>query len=56
MLSSTMKKFMKDQVKTFFGLLKIQVKFQINLKLKISMRPVYLHMIFLLSTLLYLII
>ena len=40
----------------YFGLLKIQVKFQINLKLEISMRPVCLLMIFLLFTLLYLII
>ena len=30
----------------YFGLLKIQVKFQINLKLEISMRPVCLLMIF----------
>ena len=42
--------------KNLFGLLKIQVKFMINLKLEISMRPVCLLMIFLLFTLLYLII
>ena len=37
MLSSIVKRYMKDPVKTYFGLLKIQVKFQINLKLEISM-------------------
>ena len=42
--------------KNLLGLLKIQVKFYINLKLEISMRPVCLLMIFLLFTLLYLII
>ena len=42
--------------KNLFGLLKVQVKFMINLKLEISMRPVCLLMIFLLFTLLYLII
>ena len=46
MLSSTMKKYMRDPVKIYFGLLKIQVKFWINLKLEISMRPVCLLMIF----------
>ena len=42
MLSSIVKRYMRDPVKTYFGLLKIQVKFQINLKLEISMRPVCL--------------
>ena len=42
--------------KIYFGLLKIQVKFWINLKLEISMQPVFLLIIFLLFTLLYLII
>ena len=56
MLSSTVKRYMRDLVKIYFGLLKIQVKFWINLKLEISMRPVCLIMIFLLFTLLYLII
>ena len=37
LLSSIVKRYMRDQVKTYFGLLKIQVKFQINLKLEISM-------------------
>ena len=37
---------MRDPVKTYFGLLKIQVKFSINLKLEISMRPVCFLMIF----------
>ena len=50
MLSSTVKKYMRDPVKIYFGLLKIQVKFWINLKLEISMRPVCLLMIFLLFT------
>ena len=49
MLSSTVKRYMRDPVKPYFGLLKIQVKFKINLiKLEISMRPVYLLMICLL--------
>ena len=56
MLSNIGKRYMRDQVKTYFGLLKIQVKFKINLKLEISMQPVCLLMIFLLLTLLYLII
>ena len=56
MLSNTVKRYMRDPVKTYFGLLKIQVKFWINLKLEIAMRPVCLLMIFLLFTLLYLII
>ena len=47
---------MRDLVKIYFDLLKIQVKFWINLKLEMSMRPVCLLMIFLLFTLLYLII
>ena len=42
--------------KTYFGLLKFQVKFKKNFKLEISMRPVCLLMIFLLFTLLYIII
>ena len=42
MLSSTVKRYMRDLVKIYFGLLKIQVKFWINLKLVISMRPVCL--------------
>ena len=56
MLSNIVKKYMRDPVKTYFGRLKIQVKFLINLKLEISIRPVCLLMIFLLFTLLYLII
>ena len=56
MLLSTVKRYMRDPVKIYFGLLKIQVKFFINLKLVILMQPVYLLMIFLLFTLLYLII
>ena len=56
MLSSTVKRYMIDRVKIFFGLLKIQVTFWINLKLEISMLPVCLLVIFLLFTLLYLII
>ena len=42
LLSSIVKRYMRDLVKTYFGLLKIQVKFKINLKLEISMRPVCL--------------
>ena len=42
MLSSTVKRYMRDPVKHKFGLLKIQVKLKINLKLEISMRPVCL--------------
>ena len=34
MLSSTVKRYMRDMVKTYFGLLKIQKKVQINLKPK----------------------
>ena len=56
MLSSTVKRYMRDPVKIYFGLLEIQVKFWINLKLEISMQPVCILMIFLLFTLLYLII
>ena len=56
MLSSTVKRYMRDPVKIYFGLLNIQVKFWINLKLEITMQPVCLLMIFLLFTLLYLII
>ena len=56
MLSSNMKRCMRDPVKTYFGLLKIQVKFKINLKVETSIRPVCLFMIFLLFTLLNLII
>ena len=56
MLSCTVERYMRCPVKIYFGLLKIQVKFKINLKLEISMRPVCLLMIFLLFTLLYLII
>ena len=37
---------MRDLVKTYFGLFKIQVKYKINLKLEISMQPVCLLMIF----------
>ena len=40
MLSSTVKRYMRDPVKIYFGLLNIQEKFRINLKLEISMRPV----------------
>ena len=47
MLLITVKRYMRDPVKIYFGLLKIQVKFWINLKLEISMRPVCLLMIFL---------
>ena len=56
MLSNIVKRYMRDPVKTYFGLLKIQMKFKINIKLEISMRPFCLLMIFLLFTLLYLII
>ena len=42
MLSSTVKRYMRDPVESYFGLLKIQVKFSINLKLEISMRLVCL--------------
>ena len=41
-----------DPAKNYFGLLNIQVKFSISLKLEISMRPVCLLMIFLLLMLL----
>ena len=40
MLSSIVKRYMRDPVKTYFSLLNIKVKFKINLKLEISMRPV----------------
>ena len=56
MTLSTVKRYMRDPVKIYFVLLEIQVKFWIILKLEISMRPVCLHIIFLLFTLLYLII
>ena len=46
MLSSTVKRYMRDPVKTYFGLLKIQMKFWINLKLEISMGPVCLLITF----------
>ena len=46
MLSNTVKRYKTDLVKIYFGLLKIQVKFWINLKLEISMRPVCLLTIF----------
>ena len=49
-------KVYESSLKPYFGLLKILVKLEINLKLEISMRPVCLLMIFLLFTLLYLII
>ena len=51
MLSSTMKKYMRYLVKIYFGLSRIQMKFWINVKLEISMRPICLLMIFLLFTL-----
>ena len=41
MLSSTVKRYMRDPVKIYFGILKIQVKFWIILKLEISMRSAY---------------
>ena len=53
MLSSNVKRYMRDSFIIYFGLLKIQVKFWINLKLEISMTPVCLLMMFLLFTLLY---
>ena len=56
MLSSTVKRYMRAPVKPYFGLLNMQVKFEINFKLEISMQPVCLLMTFLLLTLLYLII
>ena len=46
MLSSSVKRYMRDTVKIYFGLLKIQVKLWINLKLEISKRPICLLMIF----------
>ena len=55
MLSNIVKRYMRDPVKIYFGLSKIQVKFKINLKLEVSMRSVCLLMSFLLFTLLYLI-
>ena len=55
MLSSTVKRYMRDPVKIYVGLLKIQLKIYINLKLEISMRPVCDFMIFLLFTRLYLV-
>ena len=54
MLSSIVKRYMRDPVKNYFVLLKIRLKFLINLKAEISMRPVCLLMNFLLFTLLYL--
>ena len=56
MLLSTAKGYRKYPVRIFFGLLKNQVKYLINIKLEISTGTVCLHMIFLLFTLLYLII
>ena len=47
---------MRDPEKICFGLLKIQVKVLINLKLEISVRTVCLFIIFLLFTRLFLII
>ena len=41
MLSSTVKRYMRDPVKIYFGILKNQVKFWIILKLEISMRSAY---------------
>ena len=55
-LSNTVKRYIRDLVKIYSGLSKIQVKYYINLKLEISMRPVCLLIIFLLFTLLNLII
>ena len=55
MLSSTVKRYISDPVRIYFGPLKTQVKFYINIKLEISMRPVCTLIIFLLFTLLYLI-
>ena len=46
MLPRTVKRYMRDLVKIYCCLLKIQMKFWINLKLEISMRPVCLFMIF----------
>ena len=46
MLSSTVKRGMRDLVKIYFGLFEIRVKFKINLKLDISMPPLRLLMIF----------
>ena len=37
MLSNTMRRYIRDPVKIYFGLLKIQMKFWINLKPEISM-------------------
>ena len=45
---------MRNAVKIHFVLLKIQVKFWMNLKLEISMQPVCLLVFFLLFTLFYL--
>ena len=56
MLSGIVKRYMRDPVKTYFGLVETQVKFLINLKLEILMRPVCQLMIILLLKLLYLII
>ena len=54
MILCTVKWYMKNQVRVYFGLLKIQ--FKIELKLEIPLWPVCLHMSFLLFTLLNLII
>ena len=40
MLPKTVKRYMRDLVKIYFSLLKIQVKFYINLRLEISMQPI----------------
>ena len=45
MLSSNVKRYMRDPAQIYFGLLKVQVKFWINLNLESSMRPVCLLMI-----------
>ena len=55
-LLSTAKRYMKELIRIDYGQSKIQVKYKIKLKLEISTRPVCLHMIFLLFTLLNLII
>ena len=56
MLSSTVKRYMRDPIKSLFWSIKNQVKFWINFKLEISMLLICLLMIFLLFTLLNLII
>ena len=39
MLSNTVKRYMRAPYKTTFNLLKIQVKYWLNFKLEMSMRP-----------------